>query len=229
MAFGKHLLALVVAAVIAHTAAAPAAAATTAPIAAPGIPIYQVVDGSSTRCTLGYTARNAEGQRLAVTAGHCGTLGDTVYDNADRPIGTYIAVQPDDVDTRTYGYSIIQISPDVALSAWITPTLAIERHAQARPGDYVCLFGTTSGRRCSTVETLTATEGTITGNLSNGGDSGGPVLRMRDRALIGIVIGHNNTQTLFEPVAGIVTQAAANAAIGTAFGPVVDDDYATLP
>ena len=229
MAFGKYLLALVAAAAIAPTAATPADAAATAPIAAPGIPIYQDVDGSSTRCTLSYTARNAEGQRLAVTAGHCGTLGEPVYDNADRPIGTYVAVQPDDVDSRTYGYSIIQIRPDVALSAWITPTLAIERHAQARPGDYVCLFGTTSGRRCSTVETVSATEGTIVGNLSNGGDSGGPILRMSDRALVGIVIGHNNAQTLFEPVAGIVTRAAANADIGTGFGPVVDDDYATLP
>lgn len=228
MAFGKALFALLAAATI-PTVAAPAATATTTPVAAPGIPIYQMVDGDSTRCTLGYTARNAEGQRLAVTAGHCGTLGQPVYDNADRPIGTYIAVQPDNVNSHTYGYSIIQIRPDVALSAWITPDLAIERHAQARPGDYVCLFGTTSGRRCSTIETLTATAGTISGNLSNGGDSGGPILRMRDRALIGIVIGHNNAQTLFEPVAGIVTQAAANADIGTAFGPVVDDDYATLP
>ncbi|ART74325.1 hypothetical protein BTO20_37520 (plasmid) [Mycobacterium dioxanotrophicus] len=228
MAFGKYALALLAAVTITPVLTASTAAAASLSVAAPGIPIYQDVEGTSTRCTLGYTARNAEGDRLAVTAGHCGTVGQTVYDNADRPIGTYIAVQPDDVENRTYGYSLIRILPDVALSAWITPSLAIERHAQAHPGDTVCLFGTTSGRRCSTVETVTVTEGTITGNLSAGGDSGGPVIRMSDQALIGIVIGHNNAETLFEPIARIVTAAAAHADTGTAFGPVVDDDYATL-
>ncbi|OKH64788.1 hypothetical protein EB74_08640 [Mycobacterium sp. SWH-M5] len=220
MGFGKYLIALIAA--TATLAGAPTAAAAAGMRAAPGMPILQ--DGGTTRCTLGYTARNAEGARLAITAGHCGTLGATVYDAARRPIGRYIAVQPDNMDTHTYGYAIIEIRPNVALTPSLTPAFAIQRQAHPNTGDEVCMFGTTSGMRCSTVETVTNTAGTLNGSLSTGGDSGGPVIRMRDRALVGIVIGHNTADnvTFFEPIANIAVLSAAHNVAGTRFGPVVD-------
>jgi hypothetical protein len=226
MASGKSLLiaALTVLGLFAATPAASASAAANT-IAAPGIPIFQTMDGQGSRCTLGYTARNAEGDRLAVTAGHCGTVGQPVYNAAHRVIGDYVAVQPDDLEKRIYGYAIIRVRPEVALSAWVTSSFAIEGHGQARPGDYVCMFGTTSGMRCSTVATVTVQAGTLTGAISQSGDSGGPLIRMSDHALVGILIGHNaaTAETLVEPIAAVITLAAMTQAAGTNFGPVVDD------
>lgn len=222
MASGRAALLALLAALSTALAAAPVAAAAGAPVAAPGMPILQ--DAGTTRCTLGYAARTSAGERLAVTAGHCGKTGDPVFDRGRRIIGRYIAVQPDDLDTATYGYSLIQVRPDVALSAWLTPTFAIRGQAQAAVGDDVCLFGTTSGMKCAAVATITRDAGTLTGSLSAGGDSGGPIVRMRDHALVGILIGHDpdTDTTQFEPVVTIVTAAAAAGAVGTGFGPVID-------
>ncbi|PQM45265.1 hypothetical protein C1Y40_04589 [Mycobacterium talmoniae] len=178
------------------------------------------------RCTLGYTASNAHGDRLAVTAGHCGRPGEPVYDKSRQKIGHYIAVQPDDLRHRNYGYSLIRIHSGIRLSPWITPTFAIERQATPHTGDYVCAFGTTSGMKCSTVTNTSPAAGTLDGSLTAGGDSGGPVIRMKDHALVGIIIAHNpeRAQTQFEPITNITARTAHAAAAGQAFAPIVHTD-----
>lgn len=195
-------------------------------VAAPGVVITQGSGHDATRCTLGYAARNNAGDRLAITAGHCGTVGQLVYDRAHHLIGRYVAVRPDDTATQRYGYSLIALADNVAASASITPTFTVARQDRAAVGDQVCLFGTTSGRKCGTVAAATDSAGIIGGSLSNPGDSGGPIVRMRDRALVGILIGHNSAreETLFEPVTNILRLTAATGDGGNQLGPVVDLD-----
>lgn len=182
---------------------APPATAERAAVAAPGIPIYGVGEEGTNRCTLGYadTSSTSRG-RIAITAGHCGSPGTPVLTTGRRMIGRYTEVRADQSRTNTYGYAVIALNADVATSGNITPTFAINGHADAAPGDTVCLFGTTSGRRCGTVNAITPGAATIAGSLSAPGDSGGPVVRMSDRALVGILIGHDAQEgiTMFEPI-----------------------------
>ncbi|ETZ55269.1 hypothetical protein MAHJHV58_31820 [Mycobacterium avium subsp. hominissuis] len=203
-------------------ATAPAAAARTAPDAAPGMAIYQKDGNESTHCTLGYAASNAAHQPLAVTAGHCGAPGAPVRDKHKRIIGNYIAVQPDNTASHQYGYSIIRLRNGVATTAAITRSLSIRTQAQADTNDQVCMFGTTSGMQCGTVKTITPQAGTIASSLSAPGDSGGPIIRMTDRALVGILIGHNadRQETYFEPITNIARLTRTDPAAGTAFGAV---------
>lgn len=220
------LAALAAAAAIGTMLGAGTAQADTAAVAAPGVVIIQGSGDAATRCTLGYAARNSAGARLAITAGHCGTLGAQVYDKAHRLIGRYVAVRPDDTTAQRYGYSLIALADNVAASPSVTPTFSVARQDRAAEGDQVCLFGTTSGRKCGTVAAVSESAGIIAGSLSNPGDSGGPVVRMRDRALVGILIGHNSVrgETLFEPVTNILRLAAQSGDGGNQLGPVVDLD-----
>lgn len=204
-------------------ATAPTAAAAGPLVAMPGMPIYQHDGDEGTRCTLGYGASNAYHDQLAVTAGHCGTVGGTVRNKTGHIIGKYVAVQPDNVAAHSFGYSIIKLRDTVATSAAITRSMELERQAQAQAGDHVCMFGTTSGRKCGTVTDITPQVGNIEGFLSEHGDSGGPIVRMTDHALVGILVAHNANQgrTYFEPIANINRLTAASGAGGPAFGAVI--------
>jgi hypothetical protein len=202
------------------TTAAPAGAAT--PIAAPGMPIWL---NHSSRCTLGYTASNAAGDHLAVTAGHCGSPGDVVTDQNATPIGVVAAAQPDDITAHTYGYDIIALRRGVTPSTSITRTLSINHAAQAARGDSVCLFGVTSGVHCGIVAAITPGAGVIAGFASEHGDSGGPIIRTADHALVGILISHNNAlnTSYYEPIARIHALTTNTGDGGPRFGAVVDN------
>jgi hypothetical protein len=204
-------------AAVALIAGAPPASAA-APIAAPGIPIYMA---AGLRCTLGYAASNTNGDRLAVTAGHCGTPGAAVRDRHGQIIGTYAAVQPDDIGGRRYGYAIIALRRGVTTSAAITDTVHITGTAHATAGDAVCLYGTTTGVQCGLVSSIADNVGTIDGFQSDHGDSGGPIVRSVDHALVGIVQSHDNAHTYFEPISRIRSLTAATGAGGPRFGAVV--------
>lgn len=220
----RNVTAALTAALAAVAIAAPApATASTTPVAMPGMPIFQHNGDATSRCTLGYAASNAHHDRLAVTAGHCGTVGTDVRDDRGNVIGTYTAVQPDDVSGHIYGYSIIKLRNTVATSAAITRTLDLQQLGQADTGDRVCLFGTTSGRKCGTVTAITPQAGAIDGFLSEHGDSGGPIVRAADHALVGILISHSDKQglTYFEPIANIHRLTAASGAGGPDFGAVI--------
>lgn len=200
-------------------AGAPHAAAA-GPVAAPGMPIYLPPHA---RCTLGYTASNADGDQLAVTAGHCGSPGAPVRDRAGQIIGTIAAVQPDDTPTAHYGYAIIALRPGVATTAAITATMHLTAAAQADLGDSVCLFGTTTGVHCGVVSTITDHAGVITGFASDHGDSGGPIVRIADHALVGIVMSHDDhRRTYFEPISQVHYLTRATGDGGPGFGPIVD-------
>jgi len=190
--------------------------------AAPGVVILH---SDKTRCTLGYAASNREGERLAVTAGHCGAdrIGQPVYDRYHRTLGHYIAARPDQLSKREYGYALIALHPAARVSSHITPAFALTRQAHGSAGDEVCIIGTTSGVRCSTIATITDTFGVVRPALTTAGDSGGPVVRMSDRAIIGIHIGHNPDAdtSSFQPVLDIINRSRADNTAGTDLGPYI--------
>lgn len=191
--------------------------------AAPGIPIFQQDHaGRPARCTLGFAASTANGAHLAVTAGHCGTVGAVVMTTGGRSIGRYIRTRPD-TGPNNDGYALIALDNDVAMSANITPEFALEKQDRASIGDAVCLFGTTSGMRCGTVQEVAEEFGTITGLISAPGDSGAPVVRTKDHAITGILLGHSTTTqtTIFEHVGRIEDLAVADSQALRGLGPVV--------
>lgn len=199
-----------------------AAYAGTTATAAPGIPIFlESMEGAS-RCTLGFAASSASGARLAVTAGHCGRPGALVFTTGQQILGQYLRAHPDDGPDHS-GYALISLSRDVGMSASITATFALHGQARAAEGDNVCLFGTTSGMRCSTVQNMAGGYGSIAGQVSAAGDSGAPVVRMSDHALVGIILGHSaiTQTTAFEDIDRIEELAAVDEPPITGLGPVV--------
>lgn len=202
--------------------AAPAAHADAPLLAAPGEKILQFKGDDITGCTLGFAARDDAGDRLAITAGHCGVLGEPVYDRGHRRLGTYVDVHPDDIPDQTYGYSIIALDSDVSMIADMSQTQAIDVPGQAHPGDVVCMYGITSGMQCSALETVDTHAATTIGSITHPGDSGAPVVRLADSALVGIIIGHNDIQqvTFIEPLSQILRQTNAEPQLH-GFAPVV--------
>lgn len=204
------------------TSFAPPACASVSITAAPGIPIFSRSPAGQARCTLGFTASTTSNAHLAVTAGHCGQKNSIVITAAGRVLGRYIQVRPDESPEHD-GYALIALNDNVDMSASITPNITLKTQARAFPGDTVCLFGSTSGGRCGTVQDIYAGFGNIAGCLSAPGDSGGPVVRMSDQALVGIVLGHNISAqtTLFEHVDRIEQLAATDISPDLGLGPVI--------
>lgn len=204
------------------TSFAPPAGATATITAAPGIPIFSQSPAGPSRCTLGFTASTVSNARLAVTAGHCGQENSIVITAAGRILGRYIQVRPD-ASPEHDGYALIALNDNVDMSANITPNFALKAQARAAAGDTVCLFGSTTGSRCGTVQDIFEGFGTIAGCLSAPGDSGGPVVRMSDQALVGIVLGHNISAqtTLFEHVDRIEQLAATDISPALRLGPII--------
>lgn len=199
-----------------------AAYAEAAPIAAPGIPIFRQSTQGFSRCTLGFAASSVNGDRLAVTAGHCGIPGAIVLTSGERVLGRYIQVRSG-VGPDQDGYALILLNADVGMSANISSRFALQKQGRASAGDEVCLFGTTSGVHCGNVERVAEDFGVIAGRISAPGDSGGPVVRMADHALVGIVLGHDNTTqtTVFEHIDHIEDLAAADDPPIAGLGPVI--------
>lgn len=210
------------AAVLAPSSPASAAAR---PVAAPGVAIYTRNGSETLGCTLSFTARDNRGDRLAVTAGHCATgLRQEVFLDTGASIGTVLAWRPDTIPTRDFGYTVIWLYDDVTQSAAIDADTALDTSADGNTGDLVCMFGAKSGRTCGAIQRSAPGLMTTYTNIATHGDSGAPVLRVTDRAVIGIVIGgdHNGdrSETLIEPLSRITEQVTTFPAFA-GFGPVV--------
>lgn len=205
---------------------APAAAA--GPVARPGAAIT-ISDGlQDRRCTLGFPARDARGLRLAVTAGHCASgLHQKVYLGNRISIGIVIAWQPDELPNRNYGFTVIRLYDNVAQSPVINNATAAQYSDRANVGDLVCMYGVKSGRSCDTIEYVSdALLGTS--DIADHGDSGAPVIRVTDGALVGILIAgnrHNNPEVsrgFIEPI-GRITAMVSRLPGFSGFGPIVTD------
>ena len=133
-------------------------------------------------CTLGYVD---QAQRVAYTAGHCRSTGNTVTDQNRNPIG-HLATFRDDtpsgstvaVDQAISDYEVIALDPNIPVNN-ILPggrALVSSPNVALTPGQAVCHFGVSTGETCGTVEAVNNGWFTMShGVQSHPGDSGGPV------------------------------------------------------
>ncbi|KXP08781.1 S1 family peptidase [Tsukamurella pseudospumae] len=168
----------------------------------------------SLQCTMGFAVTAPNGERLGVTAGHCGApqqpvgvkkwiVGEVVQSQApevkedpNRP-GHYSPVDPFGPDWGTFRLT----DPDVKLLA-SAPGMAPRSVGTARVGDPVCQLGSVNGRRCGKV-TKVMNDWVVSDIVTTQGDSGGPLVRTSDNAAIGII---TDAVTLTDSDSGQVTQ-----------------------
>lgn len=145
----------------------------------PSTPI-SVGDGICTTAVSGY---DAAGNKVAITAGHCGKEGDPVY-SLDAPsagrIGTYVrGGQPD--------YGVIKLDDDVQLTNHYG-AVTINQLGGPVPANntQLCKTGITTGTTCGP---KTGMEGAmiVAKMCGSNGDSGAPIYT--DGRLVGIVNG----------------------------------------
>lgn len=185
----------------------------------------------SLQCTMGFAVTAPDGERLGVTAGHCGApqqpvgvkkwiVGEVVQSKApevkedpNRP-GHYSPVDPFGPDWATFRLT----DPQVKLLA-SAPGMAPRSVGTARVGDPVCQLGSVNGRRCGKV-TKVLGDWVVADIVTTQGDSGGPLIRTTDNAAIGII---TDAVTLTDRDSGKVTQQltqyySLNAALRAAGG-----------
>ncbi|BDD83466.1 hypothetical protein TPB0596_32290 [Tsukamurella pulmonis] len=168
----------------------------------------------SLQCTMGFAVNAPNGERLGVTAGHCGApqqpvgvkkwiVGEVVQSKApevkedpSRP-GHYSPVDPFGPDWATFRLT----DPQVKLLA-SAPGMAPRTVGTARVGDPVCQLGSVNGRRCGTV-TKVVNDWVVADIVTTQGDSGGPLIRTTDNAALGII---TDAVTLTDRDSGRVTQ-----------------------
>jgi hypothetical protein len=173
-----RVVAAVVAA-LAFTPGLPAATAHADPgVVFPGMEILQ----DNRLCTLGYVD---SAQRIAYTAGHCRSTGNTVTDQNRNVIG-HLATFRDDtpsgstvaVDQAISDYEVIALDDNISANN-ILPggrPLVSSPNVALAPGQAVCHFGVSTGETCGTVESVNNGWFTMSrGIQSHPGDSGGPV------------------------------------------------------
>ncbi|MEV6494141.1 peptidase [Actinoplanes sp. NPDC051633] len=139
------------------------------------------------RCTGGFGVRNGANQRFLLTAGHCGSNGNGIYDGAGEYIGNFTA----DNDTHDLG---LVATPAGAINQMYVgdlnsnAVLNVEGWDWVYPGEYLCQSGGSSARDiggpvCNLrVEKFNTDPGDavearqVNGQPAvRGGDSGGPV------------------------------------------------------
>ncbi|WP_158636153.1 peptidase S1 [Tsukamurella sputi] len=168
----------------------------------------------SLQCTMGFAVTAPDGERLGVTAGHCGApqqpvgvkkwiVGEVVQSQApevkedpNRP-GHYSPVDPFGPDWGTFRLT----DPQVKLLS-SAPGMAPRSVGTARIGDPVCQLGSVNGRRCGKV-TKVMGDWMVTDIVTTQGDSGGPLVRTSDNAALGII---TDAVTLTDRDSGRVTQ-----------------------
>jgi hypothetical protein len=89
------------------------------------------------RCSLGFLATNDNGDRLAVTAGHCADdVDQDVYSHNGNRIGTVAHHTPDRFDDRSYGVTVVRL-----FSNTYTADAYFTKFGDPSVGDYVKKYG----------------------------------------------------------------------------------------
>ena len=161
-----------------------------------------ISDGSR-RCTAGFAASDSAGDWV-LTAGHCTRGSSTWYDASQATIGTDAMSAGEGIDVGA-----VAVEPGTA-----SPTVSGTRvtgSSAAPVGSSVCLYGSTSGRSCGTVQRTDVTvnfEGqqqsglTAVGACAQEGDSGAPYITADGQAQ-GVHTGaggSDNCTSYFTPV-----------------------------
>lgn len=151
-------------------------------------------------CTLGVLALTPSGERVGVTAGHCGRAGQDVavpVPGSDRTIAAVGKIRQSSnpkvdkdgrvADLNQPDWATITFMKDVPLSpalGRVKPT----RVGRAVIGDQVCRQGRTTGWQCGKVVDVAPTR-ILTDLKGDHGDSGGPLVRLSDGAALALTTG----------------------------------------
>ena len=140
-----------------------------------------------TRCTGGFPVRNSANQRFLLTAGHCGSNGQSIYDSTGEFMGTFCG----DNDGHDLGLVCAQggVTNQMYIGDLYSNYVAtVEGWDWVYPGEYLCQSGGSSARDIGgpvcglRVEKFNTDPGDavearqVDGQTAvRGGDSGGPV------------------------------------------------------
>jgi streptogrisin C len=170
-------------------------------------PYFIALDGGTARCSIGFSVEGG-----FVTAGHCGTPGDTTTGFNNQAQGEVKAsVFPGNADM---GFVAVNgdWTPRPVVNDFAGHELPVAGSTEAPVGSAVCRSGSTTGTHCGTIlakdQTVVYPEGAVTGLTrtdvcAEAGDSGGPWLS-GDQAQ-GVTSGGSGDctvggETFFQPV-----------------------------
>lgn len=147
----------------------------------PGTPVYI---GDDHMCTIAATGVDEQGHKVALTAGHCGKVGEDVT-SADSwrvgPSGTVVAVG------ENLDYSVIELGSNAKITNSYNGVTVNKLGGKAlKEGETSCKRGVATGRSCG-ITWLTDENSHMTQLCAGQGDSGGPVLK--NGRLVGIISG----------------------------------------
>ncbi|MDO4911660.1 MAG: trypsin [Corynebacterium sp.] len=182
----------------------------------PSTPIFV---GNHTICTLAVTGLDAAGNKIGITAGHCGTTGDIVQ-SADtwRAGGRGVVVH----QNQQLDYSIIRFDKNSVISNAYNGAVVTSLGGGVGDGAVVCKQGIATGRTCG--PSLTTQGQTNWSHVcAMQGDSGAGLVD--GGRLIGIVRGAMfSGMACSSPVQGIMFSPLMSTGIDTILA-----DIATLP
>ncbi|WP_175935444.1 S1 family peptidase [Corynebacterium sp. Marseille-P4321] len=160
---------------------AAAAAARGNALYGPGTPIYV---GQDAMCTVTVAGYNDRGQKIALTAGHCGNVGDPVVSADAQHLGRTGTVTQ---VNREFDYAVITLAPNTEVSrSYGGVTAGRVGGAPVQPGTRVCKSGVASGTTCGITFRDWQTMN-INHVCAMQGDSGAPL--MAGDRVVGLVNG----------------------------------------
>lgn len=145
-----------------------------------------LINGNA-RCTSGFPVQNSANQRFLLTAGHCGSNGNTMTDGTGEYIGAFTA------DNDTHDLGLVTTPAGVSDTMYIAGVdsnnvVTVDGWDWTFPGEYLCQSGGSSARAiggpvCNLrIERYNTDSGDavearqVDGAIAvRGGDSGGPV------------------------------------------------------
>lgn len=210
------------------------------PASAEGPPVsvqsgMQYGTSNNESCTIGVVGNDSFGNKVAITAGHCGAVGTIAYTMSNQKIGVFASSRKDWVigtfEYNKFDYAFIKLDDNVVLAD--DPTTPPNIKSIVAPPNFpnfsqpVCKFGHSVGtlpQMCGYVTNVTPIE-FGSGATTFFGDSGGPVYLANDKTKIaGIVSRPANIPYLganiSQRVDAAVSDATAKGWVGAGFVPV---------
>ncbi len=166
---------------------------------------------SITFCSIGFAVQGG-----FVTAGHCGTTGQSVTDTNGTALGTY---QGSTFPSHDYAWvkTTSAWTPTPKVNQYNGSTVNVAGSTEAAIGASICRSGRTTGWKCGTVQakniTVNYSDGPVTGltrttACANGGDSGGSFISGNQAQGVtsggGGVCGDSGATTVFQPLKPIL-------------------------
>lgn len=177
-------------------AAANAAAARGKVLVGPGTPVTY---DNALICTITAAGVDNQGNKVAVSAGHCGNVGSLVRSMDAHGVGVFGKVAQ---VNRSLDYSVILLNDKAEISRSYGPARATSQGGRMpKAGEQVCKYGIATGWSCGQTWSTAANQATSNNQMCAAqGDSGAPVF-MGGR-LMGAVRGANFPPACLTPLQG---------------------------